>query len=99
MADVSPEDLGSMAEGAKIAGLLPYLNSELEKMQLTVLTRVFGMVGQQTLTPELAYAAFLELYAYNRLRKRFDTTVRIGQSAGARIKQGMESQTGEPQWP
>lgn len=78
------EDLGAIQTGARLAAVLPYLKEELVQLEGNLITRVLQELNQRTLTPELAYTAWLELASYRGLSKRMDKKVKLGIGAGER---------------
>lgn len=87
------EDLGKVVDGARLAGALPYIETELQGMEEALISKVLIEVGKNALTPELAYAAWLELASYRALARRLRTKVKIGVSAGERQSQVLNARS------
>ncbi len=75
-------DLATALDGARLHGMMPYLEAELRKMEEACLVRMDGLMTQGKLTPELAQMAWIELIGYRRLRRRFAQKVAMGISIG-----------------
>jgi hypothetical protein len=82
-------DLGKVMDGARLAGSLPYLTDEIDKMEDALISRVLSTINDHTLTPDAAYAAWLELASYRSLLKRFRTRIAVGVSAGERSQDAL----------
>lgn len=80
---MTPKDLGLIREGVRLQGFLPYLEDAVSKMEGQLEGRVFRLLDEGKLTPELALMAWMEKLAYRRLIRKFDQQVRIGQAVGA----------------
>lgn len=74
--------LSQAIDGARLAGMLPYLEAELLAMEAACVTRMDRMMQDGKLTPELSQMAWIELIGYRRLRRRLQQKVRIGTSIG-----------------
>lgn len=86
-------DLGFAIDGARLAGSLPYIEASLDKAMQAVTTRMDVAFTQNTLTPEMAFAAWIELLSYRRLLRRLQQQVRIGVAAGQRQKELLNTAT------
>lgn len=86
----SADDLGLVADGARLLTALPYIRSELEGMEKSLISRVFGAIREKNLSPEAAYAAWLELASYRGLMHRMETRVKVAQSVGETSKNTLE---------
>lgn len=91
-----PNDLALMMDGAKLSGMLPYLEEQLSKQIEGCITRIDRLLTDGKLTPDLAQMAWIELLSYRRLSRRFSQKVRIGVAAGERQTQALN---GEPPLP
>lgn len=80
------EEMAAIAEGARLAGILPTIQSALLKMEDACVVRMDQMMMQGKLNPDLAQMAWIELLGYRRLRRRFEQQVRVGQALGERNK-------------
>lgn len=77
-------DLASMMDGARLAGVLPYVEEQLDKQIEACIVRMDRMLTEGKLTPELAQMAWIELLSYRRITRRLSQKVRIGVAAGSR---------------
>lgn len=79
----SPEELGLIRTGAQIQQLKPYIDNEVLVLQKSVISFVLAAANSGTLTPEIAFAKWMEYIAYQKLLQKFDQRVSIGASIGA----------------
>lgn len=77
-------DMAALVDGARLAGVLPYVEEQLDKQIEACITRMDRMLSEGKLTPELAQMAWIELLSYRRLTRRLTQKVRIGVAAGER---------------
>lgn len=76
------KDLQKISEGARLQGFEPYLKDYVEKMERTLVNKVFRALEEKTLTPEVALYAWMELLSYRRLLRKFQQQVQIGIAVG-----------------
>jgi hypothetical protein len=89
-------DLAAIVDGARLAGVLPYVEAELQKGIDACIVRMDQMLSDGKLTPELAQMAWIELLSYRRRMRRLTQKVRIGVASGERQAALL---TGEPPLP
>jgi hypothetical protein len=77
-------DATALVEGARLAGMLPYLNETLSKMEQALNTRIYTLLNKNELTPEVALYAWQEKHVLNKLRKSFNMKVRLGEAVAER---------------
>lgn len=85
MSDISPEDLVTIRSSAKLSGILPELQAELDGMSKTVMQQMFAAIRRKTLTADEALNAWMELYSYNRLLTRMSQRANIANSVTERL--------------
>jgi hypothetical protein len=78
-----PEELGLIRDAARLAGVLPELQNIISKMERQAEQKVFDLLSQGKLTPEMALYAWQEKQIMRRFLTRFDQKVRSGQSLAA----------------
>lgn len=81
---IAAADLGRIAAGAKLAGLLPYLEAEVDRMDRALENRVYDLINKGALTPEAAFMAWLEKKTLRAFVTRLRQKVNMGQSVGER---------------
>lgn len=81
----TPEELRTVSEGAALAASLPHMEKELEGMIRAVRNQMFSHVEHKTLTPEIAFSAWMEVHSYEKLLKRMKTRVTLGTTTGEEI--------------
>lgn len=89
-------DLASMVTGARLSGMMPYLEEQLEKQIDGCIARMDRLLTDGKLTPELAQMAWIELLSYRRLNRNLKQKVLIGVSAAERQQTVLN---GEPPLP
>lgn len=80
-ADPTPDQMARIADGARMAHMLPYLKDSIQKQMNAVQTRVFAAITNGTFTPEQAYAAWYEMNANHNMLKRVTVHVTLGTAA------------------
>ena len=50
----------------------PELNEMVSKMEETTKAKVFSLIANQQITPDMALAAWMEMYSYRRLGTRIN---------------------------
>lgn len=84
------EALTKIITGSEIAVAAPALNVLLDQQGAAVQRRVFQRLnGAETLDPQFAVQAWMELFAIHRTRNNLTRTQRVGQSAGEAISEQM----------
>lgn len=91
MQDLGPDPsaLGQIADGARLQGLLPYLEQYINKLQDQLDQRVFALVRQGKLSGEVAQMAWQQKLAYNMILKHFQQQIRIGVSAATKVESAL----------
>lgn len=89
-------DIAAALDSARLAGMLPYLQAELRKMEEACMVRMDQLMLNGKLTPDLAQMAWIELIGYRRLRRRLEQKVRIGEAVGNKVAPVLN---GEPPLP
>ena len=85
-----PDDIARVRGGAKIGGILPVIEAELDKMKETALTKAFMLHDKGTLTDSMAKGIILELYAYHRLLRRLKGEIRVSVTLGEQMAPSLE---------
>ncbi len=79
--------LSKLREGELAADVLPVVTEMLDNLDKSVSRRVFRHISSgEGLPPEVAVEAWLERYAYHRLRTRLTQATQVGQSAAENLK-------------
>lgn len=86
----TPKELGEAGRGARLAGILPDLEFEINKFALEVENRVFAAIQTGEFNAQMAESAWMEMYAFKRLLRRFKTHVTMGVSTGEKIAPQMK---------
>lgn len=76
------EQMASFQDGARLAGVMPYLEAELESMERVVENRVYSALDAKTLTPEAALLAWIEKSSIRRLRTRMKVRTNVTIASG-----------------
>lgn len=87
-------DATSIAEGARIANFLPYIEDAIYKQIGAAERRVFSLLDSGKLTPEVALYAWQERRIALKMLSQWKQKVRIGQTVGARQTLNMEGNYG-----
>lgn len=77
-------DASMLVEGARLAGVLPYLTETLDKMEQALDNKLYSLLNKNELTPEVALYAWQEKHVLHKLRKSFNTKVRLGEAVAER---------------
>lgn len=83
-------DASTIVEGARLAGILPYLNEALNKLESVVDTKMYTLMNKNELTPEVALYAWQEKHVLHKLRKSFNSKVRLGEAVAERNATDLE---------
>ncbi len=83
------QELEKIEHASYISGIMPQVRLELNAMIRVAQTRVFTAMREGTYTAEFGDNTWREIYAYDRLLKRLDTTVRVGQHVGGKVASNM----------
>lgn len=75
----APQALSRVKDAAVLYELLPFVEREIAALEASVERRVESALGTSTLTPEIAYLAWVEKLGYRKLLKRLKSR----QSEGA----------------
>lgn len=78
MSELTVVDAGTIAEGARLSGMLPYLEQYIDKLERTLENKVFARLDKGELTPEEAMFAWQEKLILRRLVRHFTQQTRIG---------------------
>lgn len=86
------EALTRVVTGGEIAVAAPAINAMLEKLERAVTRRVFQRLNSgETLDPQFAVQAWMELFAHARTRSSLTRAQAIGQSASETISEHMNN--------
>lgn len=96
MTATEAHDLSAVVEGARLAGVLPYIVAEYEKQEQAIITRMGNLLTDGKLTPEAAQIGWIELLQARQTKRRLEQKVRVGVAVGER-NSGILS--GEPPLP
>lgn len=78
--------------GGEIAAATPAFNEMIDRLERAVIRRVFQRLNSgETLDPQFAVQAWMELFAHHRVRSSLTQTERVGQSAGETIGEHMDN--------
>ncbi len=84
--------LVAVITGGELAAARPVLDALLDKLEHAVQRRVFQKLnGADTLDPQFAVQAWMELFAYSRTRNRLTKTGDSAQSAGVTLQEHMNN--------
>ncbi len=83
-------DLEKVSRASYISEVMPYVRTELEAMISSVQAQVFAKMRDGKYTMQDGDNAWREIYAYDRLLRRLETTVRIGQHVGGQVAEHMK---------
>lgn len=88
-----PEQLRAVSDGAAYGLVLPQIRQDIEKMIRAIQNQMFTAIRNKTLTPEVAYSAWMEVYAADKLLKNMETRVKVGLSTAEDIAPFMKIPT------
>ncbi len=92
MTGVMDEALAKVVTSGEIAAATPALGQMIDRMEHAVTMRVFQRLRTgETLDPQFAVQAWMELFAYARTRSSLTKAQAIGQSAGETISEHMDN--------
>jgi len=76
----------------EIAAATPAFHEMIDRLERAVIRRVFQRLnGGETLDPQFAVQAWMELFAHHRVRSSLTQTERVGQSASETISEQMNN--------
>lgn len=78
--------------GAHLSTVLPDIMAEVDGLERTLKHRLYQKVGEGTLTEQMAFAAVLEMYSYERLKQRLRGLVAAGSSVKVVDNPGVPTQ-------
>lgn len=84
MTELAQLDASLIAEGARLAGVLPYLEEELDKIERRLDMRIYAQLDKDELSPDQALLAWQEKHILKRIRNSFVTKVKMGTSVAER---------------
>lgn len=76
------EDLAAIQDGARLAGVLPYLQAEAATIKKGIENQVYAALREGTLTPDKAMFFWMQHLAARETVQKFEQKVRIGQTIG-----------------
>lgn len=82
--DPTPEEMRTIADGARMAHMLPYIKESIERQLDVIQTRVYAAIANGSFTPEMAVTAWHEMAANRNMLKRYSTKVTLGINAAER---------------
>ena len=85
-----PNELRTMSEGAAMAGMLPTLERQTEKIVREVENRVFAAIRAGSLTDEMAKLSWLEIYSHRMMLKKMQSQISFGKSIGEKYADVMK---------
>ena len=86
------EALAKVVTSGEIAAAGPALNAVLDRLERAVTMRVFQRLNSgETLDPQFAVQAWMELHSYHRTRSSLTKVEVVGQSAGETISEQMNN--------
>ena len=92
MTGVMDEALAKVVTSGEIAAATPALGQMIDRMEHAVTMRVFQRLRTgETLDPQFAVQAWMELFAHSRLRSSLTKGIAVGQSAGETISEHMDN--------
>lgn len=80
MGELTAVDAGTIAEAARLSGMLPYLEQYIDKLEHTLETKIYQKLDKGELTPDQALFAWQEKLILRRLIRHFTHQTRIGQT-------------------
>ena len=84
---IDPQELASIAVGARLASVLPHIEDELARMDAQIEKEVLQRLEDGTLTADAAMDGWMAKRATRRLLRNLRTRVRIGEAAGEKLKE------------
>ncbi len=92
MTGVMDEALVKVVTSGEIVAATPALNEMIDRLERAVIRRVFQRLNSgETLDPQFAVQAWMELFAHHRVRSSLTKAERVGQSAGETISEQMNN--------
>lgn len=82
---INPTDLAKVNDMAQVLGVLPYLRHEIQGLCDQIDRRVAQDIADGALTPDKAFAFWVERHAYQSILRRFEQRARVGQAVGERL--------------
>ena len=79
---MEPSDVGRIGDAARLAGYLPYLEKEVDRLCKSVESRTLSTLSSGALTPEDALYAWHEINAYRKVLKKLGVQVKVGVTLG-----------------
>jgi hypothetical protein len=71
------QEIADLRAAASIQHVLPEILSEIEAMEQSTRTQVFGKLRAGTLTPQEALAYWMEVFSYQRLRTKMTSKAEL----------------------
>lgn len=72
-AEATPMELAAAQTAARLQGVMPYLNDEIERMVRQIEMRACNAIRDAKLSPEMAVSLWMELHAARSLANRLGT--------------------------
>lgn len=79
---MNANDLAAIRSGAEMQSVKPYMDQEIGGLQKSVVSFVLAEVNKGTLTPEIAFAKWVEYTSYIKLQQKLDQRIAVGKSVG-----------------
>ena len=84
--------LAKVVTSGEIAAATPALEAMIARLERAVTMRVFQRLNSgETLDPQFAVQAWMELFAHARVRSSLTKGIAVGQSAGETISEHMDN--------
>ena len=80
-----PSQMRAVSDGAAYGLVLPQIREDFAQMVRAIQNQIFTMIRTKTLTPEIAYQAWMEVYSHEKLLKNMETRVKVGASTAEEI--------------
>jgi hypothetical protein len=80
------EDLAAIRHGAELQSIQPYMEHEINGLMKAVVSFVLGAVNTGSLTPEVAFAKWVEYVSYVKLQQKIKQRIEVGRSIGEKEK-------------
>lgn len=90
MAEPKPEDMLDIRNVALLAEIIPIVTAEVMQMTRALENRMANAITNKEMTPDMAVQAWYEKYAYRKLLTSLNQKVRLGQSKGAAVADGLD---------
>lgn len=89
--DIPVESYETVMRGGRIAGLLPELQDAVNTSKRQIEKRVYAAIKDGSFTPNMAFAAWLEYEAAEKVLRNLTQQVKVGASQGEKFAETLNS--------